>query len=51
VIAGAKRPAQLIGNLGAPDVELTTEDLVSRLLSTYPGWIQAGKSWRFPQPA
>jgi aryl-alcohol dehydrogenase-like predicted oxidoreductase len=56
VIVGAKRPEQLIDNLGALDVELTTEDLVeldevSRLPLTYPGWMQADKSWRFPQPA
>jgi len=44
VIIGAKRPEQLRDNLGAVDVELSTEDLarldeVSALPREYPGWM------------
>jgi aryl-alcohol dehydrogenase-like predicted oxidoreductase len=52
-IIGAKRPEQLIGNLAAVDVELTTEDLeelnaVSALPLEYPHWIQGDNPERFP---
>lgn len=46
VIVGAKRPDQLVDNLAAADLELTTEDLraldeVSRLTREYPAWMVA----------
>ena len=46
VIVGAKRTDQLIDNIGATDVELTTEDLailetVTQLPAEYPGWMIA----------
>ena len=55
VIVGARRPAQLIDNLGALDVELTADDLArldeaGRTTLAYPGWVQADQSWRYPQP-
>ncbi|MCI2420599.1 aldo/keto reductase [Saccharopolyspora sp. K220] len=53
VIVGARRPEQLTGNLGALDTELTAQDLeeldgLSRPAPTYPGWMQADLSWRYP---
>ena len=44
VIVGAKRPEQLVDNLGAADLALDAEDLaaldeVSRLAPEYPGWM------------
>ena len=44
VILGAKRPEQLVENIGAADVRLTDDDLaaldaVSRLPAEYPGWM------------
>jgi aryl-alcohol dehydrogenase-like predicted oxidoreductase len=53
VIVGARRPGQLIDNLGAVDLELTADDLAaldeaSRRPLGYPGWMQADLSWRYP---
>lgn len=57
VIIGAKRPDQLADNLGAVDVELSSDDLaaldaVSKLPAEYPGWMIARQSgYRATAPA
>jgi aryl-alcohol dehydrogenase-like predicted oxidoreductase len=53
VIVGARNHQQLTDNLGAIDLALTTEELaaldqVSRLPSSYPGWIQEAGRQRLP---
>jgi aryl-alcohol dehydrogenase-like predicted oxidoreductase len=44
VIVGAKKPEQLADNIGATQVQLSSEDLqkidaVSKLPAEYPGWM------------
>jgi aryl-alcohol dehydrogenase-like predicted oxidoreductase len=57
VIIGAKTPEQLADNLGAPDVELSADDLArlnaaSELPAEYPGWmVQRQSTNRLAQPA
>jgi aryl-alcohol dehydrogenase-like predicted oxidoreductase len=53
VIAGARRPSQLVDNLGSLDLELSARDLaeldaVSRRTDSYPGWTQRDTTWRDP---
>jgi aryl-alcohol dehydrogenase-like predicted oxidoreductase len=55
-IIGARRLDQLEENLAAADLELTAQDLaeldaVSALPVEYPGWMQADRSYRYPQTA